>query len=230
MTTPASQLLGRTLPGGWTVIKTVVRPPTATGGNFSVGYIVESEKGIRGYLKALDYSAALKSLDPARALEAMTAAYNFERDLLHKCNARKLDRIVVSLADGSVTLDTVSGSGVVQYLIFELADGDVRSRIANVEKFDVAWALRTLHHVAIGLQQLHREDIAHQDLKPSNVLLFRGGVESKIGDWGRAAYKGHSPLTMKVASRATGVMLLQNYSTMPCRSTGLSVDWGATPT
>src|SRR6266513_2079906 len=103
MPKPAEQLLGKTLNGGWKVVQQIQRAPGATGGRFSEGYIAESPKGKRAYLKALDYSSALQSSDPARELEKLTAAYNFERDLLAKCKDKKLDRIVVSLADGSIS-------------------------------------------------------------------------------------------------------------------------------
>jgi serine/threonine protein kinase len=73
-----------------------------------------------------------------------------------------------------------------------LADGDVRHHIALNNNFDLAWKLRSLHHIAIGLEQLHKHNIAHQDLKPSNVLVFSKKT-SKISDFGRSAFKGHTP-------------------------------------
>ncbi len=184
MTTPAKQLGGLELDGGWRVIEPIAVSGDHTGGHFSQGYIVESSGGDQGFLKALDFTKALQADDPARALYAMTQAFNFERDVLLKC--RGADRVVRVLADGKVV---VAGQ-TVQYLIFELANGDVRSQ-ANVSKrFNLAFALRALHHVATGLSQLHSRDIAHQDLKPSNVLLFDGKV-SKVADLGRAGYKGY---------------------------------------
>ncbi len=143
-------------------------------------------------MKALDYSDALRSPDPALALQAMTSAYIFERDLLRQCGQKKLDRVVQAIGDGRVTVDPSNAAGVVQYLIFELADGDIRSQMQSAQKVNLAWLLRSLHHVATGLKQLHGEGIAHQDLKPSNVLVF-GGQYSKVGDLGRASIKGQQP-------------------------------------
>ena len=56
MNTPAQELTGIELDGGWKVLELLKRDPKATGGNFSVGYVVESSSGDRAYLKALDYS------------------------------------------------------------------------------------------------------------------------------------------------------------------------------
>lgn len=187
-TRPAECLLGLDLEGGWHVDSYVYRPPTSTGGKFSVGYLVVNKDKGKGYLKALDFSAAFQSPDPARALEELTKAYNFERDLLAQCKGQKLRRVVVPLADGWVKVPGNFGDLCnVAYLIFELATGDIRNEVANWQKFDLAWVLRSLHHSAVGLQQLHSLGIAHQDLKPSNVLVFP--IEgSKISDLGRASH------------------------------------------
>jgi hypothetical protein len=70
------------LEGNWRVVERLEKHPAGTGGRFSESYVVESERGNRAFLKAVDYVEALDSPEPARALEAMTQAYNFERDLL----------------------------------------------------------------------------------------------------------------------------------------------------
>ena len=62
---------------GWQIKSKIPNKPS-TGGNFSVGSIVENEVGIKGFLKALDYSKAMFSPTAARDLQAMTTAYNFE--------------------------------------------------------------------------------------------------------------------------------------------------------
>ena len=109
--------------------------PGKTGGNSSHGYIVQNGRGVRAFLKALDYARALKAPDPAKALQALTEAYNFERQVLERCRDKRLDRVVMAITDGTVR---VSGEPV-QYLILELADGDARSQAKASARLDIAW-------------------------------------------------------------------------------------------
>lgn len=181
---PAEQLAGITLDNGWTITKPVGRKPNSTGGHFSKGYIATHEDGRKGFLKALDYTAALSSPDPASVLQAVTTAYNFERTLCEKCG--RLNRIVRAMESGTVDVNSTDPYSKVQYLIFELADGDVRSHLDTMVGLDTVFLMKTLHGVATGLAQLHSAEIAHQDLKPSNVLVYSGIDTSKICDLGRA--------------------------------------------
>jgi eukaryotic-like serine/threonine-protein kinase len=193
MTSPApnkfaTELLGLTLGGGWRVVEKLAREAGSTGGFWSEGYFVERDGDRRAFLKALDLSMAFA--DPAsltRALQAMTEAYNDEKAMLERCRARGLNRVVVAIDYGEVQIDPAIPYSVVPYIIFECADGDVRRHIKLAAEFDVRWALRALHHIANGIQQLHRERIAHQDLKPSNVMMFDNGKSAKVGDLGRAS-------------------------------------------
>lgn len=181
----AHQLLGRELPDGWLVIEKIEKTPDQTGGHFSVGYRVQRSDGTRAFCKALDFTAAFAAPDPARELEHMTQAFNFERDLLGKCRDRRMDRVVSVIGDGRVFVEDGNPQSAVPYLLFELAEGDIRQFAKFAAELDLAWAVRSLHHVATGLMQLHRAGVAHQDLKPSNVMMF-GNAGSKIGDVGRA--------------------------------------------
>jgi serine/threonine protein kinase len=61
-----------------------------------------------------------------------------------------------------------------------------------IGRLDVLWRLKSLHHIATGLNQLHANDIVHQDIKPSNVLIFGSG-NSKLADVGRSACQGQTP-------------------------------------
>jgi eukaryotic-like serine/threonine-protein kinase len=184
----AFKLAGLTLDGGWFVKKRLDGAPGATGGMFSCGYEIVDGSGKTAFLKALDYTQALRAPDRPAALNALTAAFIFERDLLRHCRTKRMDRIVRCTGDGSVKVDD-SDLGQVDYLIFETADADLRTQLSAMKRVEDAWKLRALHHMAIGLNQLHGEQIAHQDLKPSNALVF-GGKEVKIADLGCASLKG----------------------------------------
>ncbi len=195
--TPAQQLAGKELPGGWKVEELISQTVDQTGGHFSTSYTVRRGNN-KAFLKAMDYAKAFESLDPATFLEPMTAAYNFERDVLKKC--KSLSRIVTVLDDGQIKIQENDPYSIVQYLIFELAEeGDVRSYMKFGKAFDEAWSLRIIHSAAVALRQLHSVEIAHQDLKPSNMVIFKGGY-SKLVDLGRASDRNntspHDDLTL----------------------------------
>ena len=185
LSTPAQRLAGRKLSNGWRVEKLLDRPAGSTGGQFSISYIVRSVTGERAFLKAIDYTKALSSMDPAKELQILTAEYLFERNLLEKCRSRSLSRIIRILDSGTIRADNSDANSVVEYMIFELANGDVRSFVDFGTGLDNVWNLRTLHQAAAAVRQLHSMQVAHQDLKPSNVLVFDGS-RSKLADLGRA--------------------------------------------
>lgn len=85
--------------------------------------------------------------------------------------------------------DTVSGR--VFYLIFERANGDVRGQADITNRLDTLWSMRALRDVCLGLEQIHRHQVAHQDTKPSNVLHYPD-MTFRITDFGRSAKKGRA--------------------------------------
>ena len=197
-TAGAWHLLGQTVGSGWRVVAPLGWDPTTgtpsghyngTGGQFSVAYIVEKD-GKRAFLKAIDFTSAMQSPDVVGELQRIVEAHSFESRILDICQGERMDRIVVALESGQAKVGPNLQDSA-QFLIFELADGDVRRRIQKVDgKFKTAWWLRSLHHTTVGLNQLHLKRIAHQDLKPSNVLCFGHADDFKIADLGRAICEG----------------------------------------
>jgi eukaryotic-like serine/threonine-protein kinase len=185
--TAAHQLEGLVLPGGWEVIRKLPRRSSRTGGAFSVGYEVQGSNGARGYCKALDFADALDADDPPTALSEMVDAYNFERDLLLRCGDRKLRRVVSVLHAGTVRVEGARPNAV-SFLVLELADGDANHLLEEADISDCVVGLRAAHHAAVGLNQLHSIGVSHQDVKPSNLLVWRGSElwEGKVGDLGAA--------------------------------------------
>lgn len=193
MPTAAESLLGHKIPDEWNVIKQVTTPVypngnTRSGSFFSVGYEVNhNDTGRSAFLKALDYSYALSSPDTPTVMAAMTSAFNFERDLLYQCKDRRMKNVIHPISHGSYFHPNFRGSdSKVDYIIFEKADRDVREWVNINDSLDLAVRLRCLHQIAKGIHQLHTYKIAHQDIKPSNALVFDLS-EDKIGDLGHCS-------------------------------------------
>lgn len=187
---PAAYLEGRVLGNGWKVGPRITRDAEATGGFFSVTYEAVCSDGRTAFLKALNFHVAAEGTgDLVDRLHTFTSAYIFERDLLAECCTKRMSRIITLLDHGQVVVPEARIPEV-PYLIFELADGDIRAFQARSSGFDCAWAFRVMHHVLLGIGQLHQAHAAHQDLKPSNVLTQNDGTEMKLGDLGRADRRG----------------------------------------
>ena len=197
----AWHLLNRTLDSGWEVFETVGWDANSeqktchydeTGGHFSVAYKVRRGEKV-AFLKAIDLTSAMHSQDVMAELLSITQAHAFETRILSVCADARMDKVVVAIESGQIK----TGPNIQElapYLIFELADGDVRRRIQNISEANVrlAWWLRAMHHAAVGINQLHSKQIYHQDIKPSNILSFGRSVGFKIADLGRAQAAGET--------------------------------------
>ena len=185
----AKLLKGKELIGGWKVIHHLTREEKgSTGGSFSESYIIEDKDGKKAFLKAVDFSKALGADDPAKKLEEVTKAFNFERQILKICAERRMSRVVTPIESGVIDIQEAEGPPVTQYLIFELADGNLRYHISKAKEYENAWKFSALHQIAVGMDQLHNGGISHQDLKPSNVLMYNGNG-AKLCDLGRSISK-----------------------------------------
>ena len=134
---------------------------------------------------------------PLTQLVPIFNGFQHEGDLFDLCKNQKLSRIVRVLERNSIDLgDHLSPlERMIPYMVFELADGDIRETVDASKAATNQWRFYVLHQAASALLQLHGQDIAHQDLKPSNVLRFNeeGGsaaTKIKLGDLGRSSRLG----------------------------------------
>ena len=177
--TPAERLTGMELLNGWKVERPVNPPANSYGGLNSKSYIVNSETQGQAFLKAMDYTAPFANEDVMNDLYAKIQGYYFERDLLRRCIG--MSRVVSLLDSGEIHINPNDRYEVVHYLIFELADGDVRPYVGYRDATNIPKVLQMMHQATVGLKQLHTAHIAHQDIKPANVLLF-GTKGVRLGD------------------------------------------------
>lgn len=121
----------------------------------------------------------------------LLAGFNYESELVALCRDRKLGRIVQVLEADKVERDpdAIPVLRYVPFLIFELADGDIRDSVDVSKAVSDQWRFQVLHQTTLALMQLHKEQIAHQDLKPSNVLRFSDD-RLKLADLGRSSMRG----------------------------------------
>lgn len=179
-------LEGRTLKSGWHVLNKIEPKSNRQKGKFSVCYMVEKDGQTR-FMKVMDINEHIHRLGPdesiADALKRVVDQFTYERDVCIYCKGKHLSNVTVVLDAGEESLDE---NLIVPlfYLIFERADGDVIDALEDSKRLDFAWCLRSLHSVAVGLQQLHTVGITHEDIKPSNILTFDNRKLTKLGDLG----------------------------------------------
>lgn len=178
-------IIGEVLEGGWEVRESF----SGYTGHFSGGYIAVNVKSDeKAFLKVCDLDVARNMPgDFLENIKILTDTFIFERDLLKECGSRKLKRVVKAYGYGDLPLSNTQFP--IPYIIFEYAENIAKSVLQLSETLDHAILLRYLHGVFLGIQQLHAAGIAHQDIKPSNVLVFEGDT-SKIADLGRASKMG----------------------------------------
>lgn len=193
---PAGRLEGMTLPCGWFVKEKIAVGRHAggqrSGANFSVGYIVEKNRQC-AFLKAVDMQPALREApNMMQALQRLVDEFIFEQSLHELCLEKKMRRIVKTLSSGEVEVPYVDGDSHnrVPYLVLELAErGDIRSWVTKSALDETSNKFSHLRDVVTGMQQLHQAQVAHQDIKPSNVMVFEKDG-AKLGDLGRATWNG----------------------------------------
>ena len=189
-------LEGKTF-NGWQVKTKLPAPDPSkneTGGNFSICYIVEKD-GVDYFMKVLDMRICNLGNVPrgftrTQYIEKCTREFNYERALSSYCENKRIKSVITYIDDGDIVLDEYT-FGDVPYIVYEKADGDIR-KVLNLSKKlvfaeqlkSISAKLKSLHDITVGLQQLHKNDISHQDMKPSNVLSVHN--QSKIGDLGRS--------------------------------------------
>lgn len=179
-------LEGRTLESGWHVLKKIEPKSNRQKGKYSVCYMVEKD-GQQRFMKVMDINEHIRHIEPgesrADVFRRVLNQFIYERDVCNLCKGKHLSNVTIVLDAGEEILDD-NVYVPMYYLIFEKADGDVIDAMEDSARLDFAWRLRSLHSVAVALQQLHTVGITHEDIKPSNILTFNDKKTTKVGDLG----------------------------------------------
>ena len=182
-------LVGRRSGKTWHVDEQLKLEPGLSPGQFSVGYKATGLDGQEAFLKASDLSMAFAKQDPVKALLKMTTAHEFERSILEHCGGNRLDKVVTALDSGALEVTLEGSKEFVFFIVFELAQGDLRKFVEVEQGNDLLWIVSAIHSFAVAINQIHGVDVFHNDFKPANALVF--DVGEKIADFGRATSPAH---------------------------------------
>lgn len=190
----AKDLVGFVIEDRWEITKLQYNTPPASGGNFGIGYFAYDRKDkVERFIKVVDYLARLADISQLTKLLQLA---QFEV-AMHKYCVR-MSKVVRMIAHGQLFFKTASDS---QYnflcLVLEKGEGDIKDHVDYLPDKSPYWKLCVVRDVALAITQIERGNLAHNDIKPSNVIRFesKGTTHNiKLGDVGRVVTKeGNGP-------------------------------------
>lgn len=161
-----------------------------SGGNFGVGYIAtDLQAGHQRFVKVVDFRKRLHELDELR--EILDWA-KFEVVMHQAC--LRMSKVVRMVAHGELAF---LEPGVLEpynfiCVVMELGDGDIKDHLDYSPSGSSYWKLWVLREISLAVVQMERASLAHNDIKPSNIIRFPSVGDRhniKLGDVGRAVTK-----------------------------------------
>ncbi len=185
----------------WKVIERIYRQQEEPDAIFSsVGYKVKSEDGREAFLKVTDVDLITQAKYTMfeRTMTALNQ-HQVERKLLEHCRGNNMDRIAFAIDYGETIIVDKGTKEAIFYIVFDLAECDVRVQVDKRAQFDIAWIYVALHDLSVAIQQLHSGNVTHNDIKPANFLVFLRDLKfkerlQKLADLGCAT----SPLMVSI--------------------------------
>jgi serine/threonine protein kinase len=94
-----------------------------------------------------------------------------------------------------------------QYLVMELVEGEsLRQLIKRQGRLSPAFAAEIISQVCAALDEAHRHNIVHRDIKPDNIIVDRRGAKPEVTvlDFGIAKLRGDSATTLTQTGSVLG--------------------------
>ena len=164
-----------------------------------------------------------KAVDPIidRTVAIKTINLNLSRQELEEYELRFQQEIKAAGRlnhPNIVTIYDVGKTDTCAYMAMEFLEGkELKDLIATGQLLPVAETIHTIAQVADGLAFAHSQDIVHRDVKPSNIMVLKGGL-AKITDFGIARLPNAAVKTM------TGLILGSPRYMSPEQVIGKSID------
>ena len=164
-----------------------------------------------------------KAVDPIidRTVAIKTINLNLSRQELEEYEARFQQEIKAAGRlnhPNIVTIYDVGKTDQVAYMAMEFLEGqELKDMIATGLVPPADAVVDIITQVADGLSFAHQQDIVHRDVKPSNIMVMKGGI-AKITDFGIARLPNSAVKTM------TGLILGSPRYMSPEQVIGTAID------
>lgn len=164
-----------------------------------------------------------KAVDPIidRTVAIKTINLNLSRQELEEYEARFQQEIKAAGRlnhPNIVTIYDVGKTDQVAYMAMEFLEGnELKDIIASGNLMPPDQVVDIIAQVADGLWFAHQQDIVHRDVKPSNIMVMKGGI-AKITDFGIARLPNSAVKTM------TGLILGSPRYMSPEQVIGKAID------
>ena len=164
-----------------------------------------------------------KAVDPIidRTVAIKTINLNLSRQELEEYEARFQQEIKAAGRlnhPNIVTIYDVGKTDQVAYMAMEFLEGnELKEIIASGNLMPADQVVDIIAQVADGLWFAHQQDIVHRDVKPSNIMVMKGGI-AKITDFGIARLPNSAVKTM------TGLILGSPRYMSPEQVIGKTID------
>jgi serine/threonine-protein kinase len=164
-----------------------------------------------------------KAVDPIidRTVAIKTINLNLSRQELEEYEARFQQEIKAAGRlnhPNIVTIYDVGKTDQVAYMAMEFLEGkELKDIVAAGEQLPPDQVVDIISQIADGLWFAHQQDIVHRDVKPSNIMVMKGGI-AKITDFGIARLPNSAVKTM------TGLILGSPRYMSPEQVIGKTID------
>src|SRR5260221_2920505 len=164
-----------------------------------------------------------KAVDPIidRTVAIKTINLNLSRQELEEYEARFQQEIKAAGRlnhPNIVTIYDVGKTDQVAYMAMEFLEGqELKDMIASGQIPPADVVVDIITQVADGLSFAHQQDIVHRDVKPSNIMVMKGGI-AKITDFGIARLPNSAVKTI------TGLILGSPRYMAPEQVIGKAID------
>src|SRR5688500_2252129 len=164
-----------------------------------------------------------KAVDPIidRTVAIKTINLNLSRQELEEYEQRFQQEIKAAGRlnhPNIVTIYDVGKTDAVAYMAMEFLEGlELKDMIATGQIPPADQIVDIISQVADGLSFAHQQDIVHRDVKPSNIMVMKGGI-AKITDFGIARLPNSAVKTM------TGLILGSPRYMSPEQVIGKAID------